>query len=167
MHTLRWGLIIGITFGLLGCAGSQLTHQPDLTTSPTKVATTLSKTASPTEITVINTARSVLGTPYRYGGANTNGFDCSGLVNYAYQSVGITIPRSSKEQFRQSIRVSLHKLQAGDILFFRLNPPKISHVAIYDHDGRFIHSPSSGKQVSYASLNNPYWRKHLVAAGRF
>jgi cell wall-associated NlpC family hydrolase len=109
----------------------------------------------------------MLGTPYRYGGAGPNGFDCSGLVSYAYRSAGIRVPRSSGEQFRQAEKVPLSKLQPGDLLFFRLNPPKISHVAIYDRNGRFIHAPSSGKRVSYASLDNPYWRKHLVGAGRF
>ncbi len=151
MSIIRWGLIISITFSLLACAGSKVAHKPILKAPPT----------------VIAAARSVLGVPYRYGGANANGFDCSGLVKYAYHSTGITIPRSSTEQFRQATKVALHKLKSGDVLFFRLNPPKISHVAIYDREGRFIHAPSSGKQVSYASLDNPYWRKHLVAAGRF
>lgn len=122
---------------------------------------------SPAVNSVIVTARKMLGAPYRYGGANPHGFDCSGLVSYAYQRAGIQVPRTSSEQFRQSSRVPLQRLQAGDLLFFRLSPPKVSHVAIYDRDGRFIHAPSSGKRVAYASLDNPYWRKHLVAAGRF
>jgi len=164
MQTLRWGFLISFTFGLLACAGPQVTHKPGLGTSPGLNPPKSIAGGSPT---VIATARGVLGTPYRYGGASTNGFDCSGLVHYAYQSIGIAVPRSSSEQFRQSIRVPLQDLQPGDLLFFRLNPPKVSHVAIYDHDGRFIHAPSSGKRVSYASLDNPYWRKHLVAAGRF
>lgn len=116
---------------------------------------------------VVKTARNMLGAPYRYGGASPNGFDCSGLVSYAYRSVGIRVPRTSSEQFRQAEKVSIAQLRPGDLLFFRLSPPKISHVAIYDRDGRFIHAPSSGKRVSYASLDNPYWRKHLVGAGRF
>lgn len=121
----------------------------------------------PAAVTVVDTARKMLGVPYRYGGAGPSGFDCSGLVSYAYRSVGIQVPRTSGEQFRRANRVELQDLQPGDILFFRLNPPKVSHVAIYDRDGRFIHAPSSGKQVSYASLDNPYWRQHLIAAGRF
>lgn len=167
MQILRWGLLISCSFWLLACAGPQVIHKPGLETSPALVAIKPPETVARIPLTVIATARSVLGAPYRYGGASTKGFDCSGLVSYAYRSVGIAVPRSSSEQFRQSIRVPLQNLQPGDLLFFRLNPPKISHVAIYDRDGRFIHAPSSGKQVSYASLDNPYWRKHLVAAGRF
>jgi len=167
MLILRWGLLIGVTFLLLACTGPQVIHKADLEIFPTSDAINSRKTVQRDHLMVIATARSVLGAPYRYGGASTNGFDCSGLVSYAYRSVGIAVPRSSNEQFRQSIRVSLQNLQPGDLLFFRLNPPKVSHVAIYDRDGRFIHAPSSGKRVSYASLDNPYWRKHLVAAGRF
>ena len=167
MQILRWGLLISFTFWLSACAGPQVIHKSGLETSPARVVINPTKTAVRAPLTVVTAARSVLGAPYRYGGASTNGFDCSGLVSYAYRSVGIAVPRSSSEQFRQSIRVPLQNLQSGDLLFFRLNPPKVSHVAIYDRDGRFIHAPSSGKRVSYASLDNPYWRKHLVAAGRF
>ena len=167
MQILCWGLLMSITFGLLACAGPQVIHKSGLETSPPLAATSPPKTVVRPPLTVVATARSVLGAPYRYGGASPDGFDCSGLVSYAYRSVGIAVPRSSSEQFRQSNRVPLQNLQPGDLLFFRLNPPKVSHVAIYDRDGRFIHAPSSGKRVSYASLDNPYWRKHLVAAGRF
>ena len=164
MDILRWGTIIIAIFWLLACTGPQVNHKPGGKNSSTLAVT---KTLTHTPAKVVATARSVLGTRYRYGGDNTDGFDCSGLVSYAYRSIGITVPRSSSEQFRQSIPVPLHILQPVDLLFFRLNPPKISHVAIYDHEGRFIHAPSSGKQVGYASLSNPYWRDHLVAAGRF
>ena len=167
MQILRWGLLTSATFWLLACAGPQAVHKSGVETSPVLVAINPPKAAVRAPLTVVAAARSVLGSPYRYGGTSTNGFDCSGLVSYAYRSVGIAVPRSSSEQFRQSIRVPLQNLQPGDLLFFRLNPPKVSHVAIYDRDGRFIHAPSSGKRVSYASLDNPYWRKHLVAAGRF
>lgn len=167
MQILRWGLLISFTVFLLACAGPQAVQKPGVKTSPAAVATKPPKATVRAPQTVVATARSVLGVPYRYGGTSIHGFDCSGLVNYAYRSAGITVPRSSSEQFRQSRRVPLQNLQAGDLLFFRLRPPKVSHVAIYDSNGRFIHAPSSGKQVSYGSLDNPYWHKHLVAAGRF
>ena len=118
-------------------------------------------------LSVVNAARSLLGTPYRFGGSSPKGFDCSGLVTYVYRQAGIQIPRTSSDQYQDSQKVALTQLQPGDLLFFRLSPPKISHVAIYAGDGRFIHAPSSGKYVSYASLEDPYWRKHLIAAGRF
>ncbi len=118
-------------------------------------------------LAVIDTARNMLGSPYRYGGINPRGFDCSGLVSYAYRQAGIQVPRTSAEQYRYAQKVALDKLQPGDLLFFRLSPPKVSHVGIYDRNGRFIHAPASGQSVSYAHLDTPYWRKHLIGAGRF
>ncbi|SHJ39449.1 Cell wall-associated hydrolase, NlpC family [Malonomonas rubra DSM 5091] len=168
MLFIRCSLFFVVLLLLSACAGHQTVQQFD---RPSVVSTTASapelNTAPPKPLTVIATARRMLGTPYRYGGADPRGFDCSGLVSYAYRSVGIRVPRTSSEQFRQAEPVKAKNLKSGDLLFFRLSPPKVSHVAIYDGDGRFIHAPSSGKRVSYASLENPYWRQHLVGAGRF
>lgn len=165
MRILVW-LLFGWVLLLTACAGSKVVVRP-IDTTVSELAGIPAQPLMPASMTVIGTARKMLGAPYRYGGASPAGFDCSGLVRYAYRSVGIRVPRTSSEQFRQAERVTLQGLQPGDLLFFRLSPPKISHVAIYDHDGRFIHAPSPGKRVSYASLDNPYWRKHLVGAGRF
>ena len=116
---------------------------------------------------VVRTARHEIGTPYRYGGSTPRGFDCSGLVHYAYQRAGIKVPRTTRGLLRRAHRVALSKLRPGDVLFFRVDPPKISHVGIYIGHGRFVHAPSSGKLVSYASLNDDYWSRHVVSAGRF
>jgi cell wall-associated NlpC family hydrolase len=166
MQSQRWILLISLAVMLAACAGPRVATGP-VTRPVPAVAKAPVKTVAPATVSVLGTARQMLGTPYRYGGSSPSGFDCSGLVSYAYRSVGIRVPRTSSEQFRQAQRVPLQNLQPGDLLFFRLSPPKISHVAIYDRDGRFIHAPSSGKRVSYASLDNPYWRQHLVGAGRF
>lgn len=166
MRKLKFALLLIGVLLLTACAGPQKLQQSRVETVP--VASVPSRPQPTAESAkVVGTARQMLGVPYRYGGASPSGFDCSGLVSYAYRSAGIRVPRTSGEQFLQSSRVSMQNLQPGDILFFRLSPPKVSHVAIYDRDGRFIHAPSSGKRVSYASLDNPYWRKHLVGAGRF
>jgi cell wall-associated NlpC family hydrolase len=111
-------------------------------------------------------ARDMVGTPYRYGGAGPAGFDCSGLVYYSYRKAGIHAPRTTTEQYRQSKRVQVSRLQPGDLVFFTISQDKLSHVGIYAGDGRFIHAPSSGKWVGYASLHNPYWRGRLIGAGR-
>lgn len=166
MPSVRCLLIFSVVFLLTACAGQRLASEPPMT-SVSPASLSAKKPGELLPVSVLTTAREMLGVPYRYGGASPTGFDCSGLVSYAYRSVGIRVPRTSGEQFRQARTVSLQNLQAGDLLFFRLSPPKVSHVAIYDRSGRFIHAPSSGKQVRYASLDNPYWRKHLVGAGRF
>lgn len=113
-------------------------------------------------------ARSLLGVPYQWGGNSSNGLDCSGLVEYAHLKVGISVPRNSQDQLTQASPVRPSNLHPGDLVFFKMSwRNKASHVGIYAGNGRFIHAPSSGKRVSYASLQNPYWKERLVAAGRF
>jgi len=116
---------------------------------------------------VVQTAKRQIGAPYHYGGSTPRGFDCSGLVHYAYQHAGIEVPRTTGGLLRRAQPVPLSKLRPGDVLFFRVAPPKISHVGLYVGNGRFVHAPSSGKSVSYASLNEKYWSRHIVSAGRF
>lgn len=111
-------------------------------------------------------AAAVVGTPYRYGGDSPAGFDCSGLVYYAYLQAGKRPPRTTTEQYRLTRRVPVSGLRPGDLVFFTIDGPKVSHVGIYAGDGRFIHAASSGKSVAYASLANPYWRERLTGAGR-
>ena len=115
----------------------------------------------------VRIAESMLGTPYHYGGSSPRGFDCSGLVYYSYRKAGIHVPRTTREQLRAANRINLSQLTRGDLLFFGLGHKSVSHVAIYTGQGRFIHAPSSGKQVSYGSMKNKYWKNRLIAAGRF
>jgi len=116
---------------------------------------------------LVQIAQQQLGLPYRSGGKTPVGFDCSGLVYFVYGSAGYTVPRTSRDQYRASRRIALDSLAPGDLVFFRVSSEKISHVGIYVADDLFIHSPSSGKGVSYASLGEDYWRDRLVGAGRF
>ena len=116
---------------------------------------------------IVSISETLIGSPYRYGGESPSGFDCSGLVRYVYRQIGINVPHSSRLLFQQADRVSLNRIQPGDLLFFRISKNKVSHVGIYASKGQFIHAPSSGKQVSIARLDSPYWEKRLVGAGRF
>jgi cell wall-associated NlpC family hydrolase len=109
----------------------------------------------------------MIGTPYRYGGKNRSGFDCSGLVQYAHSSAGVDVPRTTASQLAQARVPDRRNLLPGDLLFFEINGQKGRHVGIYEGDGVFIHAPSSGKRVSRASLDNPFWRKRLVATRTF
>ena len=111
-------------------------------------------------------AQQQIGVRYRYGGTTPgSGFDCSGLVYYSFLQAGLNVPRTSSEQFRAARKIALKDAQPGDIVFFQ-DQAKLSHVGIYLGGSRFVHAPSSGKTVSIAQIDSPYYQEHLVAVGR-
>lgn len=168
MQMFRWSILLLSVVLVSACAGSPAVRPVAIEPPVVPTAPPVAGNATvPAGLRVISSAREMLGAPYRYGGDSPLGFDCSGLVSYAYLQAGIEVPRTSTDQHLYARKVPLDNLQPGDLLFFRLSPPKVSHVGIYDRAGRFIHAPSSGKQVSYATLENSYWREHLIGAGRF
>jgi cell wall-associated NlpC family hydrolase len=117
---------------------------------------------------IVGVAASLLGTPYRFGGDSPKrGFDCSGLVFYSFEKVGVKVPRTAADQRKAAGSVKRSSLEPGDLVFFRSSKGRVDHVGIYAGDGRFIHAPNSGKVVSYAYLDDPYYRSHFVSAGRF
>ena len=116
---------------------------------------------------LVRVAAEFLGRPYRYGGDDPRGFDCSGLVFYSYDRVGIKVPRTAADQRKAAERVKRSALEPGDLVFFRSSKGRVDHVGIYAGDGRFIHSPRAGQVVSYADLDDPYYRSRFVGAGRF
>jgi hypothetical protein len=111
---------------------------------------------------VIATATDAMGQPYRWGGTGAagSGFDCSGLIQHAYQEHGIALPRTSAEQAKQGKAVSrkLGSLVPGDLLTFSNRGGPVSHVGLYIGEGRFIHSASRGVQISILSGEDPYGR---------
>jgi len=111
-------------------------------------------------------ALAMVGKPYRYGGSSPAGFDCSGLVHYSYGRAGVRLPRSTEGLRRASRPVSAKGLQRGDLLFFDQEGKKSSHVAIYIGGDRFVHAPSTGKQVHVASFADRYWQRHFSDARR-
>lgn len=114
---------------------------------------------------VVQTVRSVLGTPYKWGGDSPQeGFDCSGLMYWAFTSNGVRIPRVSWEQVHAGQKISRSDIQAGDLVFFDTGQSRGYHVGLATGNGTFLHSPKSGSRVAESSLNGPYWyRKFLVA----
>jgi cell wall-associated NlpC family hydrolase len=114
---------------------------------------------------IVATARQMIGVPYVYGGANPGGFDCSGLVYYAYRQAGLKVPRTSEAQFRAAQPVALGAARPGDLLFFE-SGGRISHVGIYIGAERFIHAPETGQTVKITAVGEPYYRQRFVAAGR-
>ena len=116
--------------------------------------------------TAAQNALAMRGKPYRYGGYSPQGFDCSGLVHYSYARAGGQLPRNTNGLWSRSRTISMSDLRPGDLLFFDQEGKKNSHVGIYLGNRRFVHAPSSGKQVTTASLSDPYWRDHLSGLRR-
>lgn len=115
---------------------------------------------------IARNALSLLGRPYRYGGSDPAGFDCSGLVRFVHGQSHIEVPRTAAEQYRSARSVRLADLAAGDLLFFRIDSPGVSHVAIYIGDGRFVHAPQTGRPVELRMLDDGFYRSRLAGAGR-
>jgi cell wall-associated NlpC family hydrolase len=110
-------------------------------------------------------ALSMLGQPYRYGGAAPGGFDCSGLVQYAANGAGIYVPRTAHEQMRAGLAVSRGELRAGDLVFMHLAHKEL-HVGIVIDDQNFVHAPSTGGYVRVDRLSAPLYAKGFLSARR-
>jgi len=112
-------------------------------------------------------AMGFLGVPYRRGGSDDNGFDCSGFVRSMYeQTLGKALPRSAREQAEVTEKIDKKDLQPGDLVFFNTMRQTFSHVGIYVGDNKFIHSPRPGKQVKVEDMRQSYWLSRFTGARR-
>lgn len=116
---------------------------------------------------VLQQALALLGTPYRWGGTSTNGFDCSGLVGYVFKTaLGIELPRVSREMATSGMRIdNPAQLSPGDLVFFG-SRGRVSHVGIYVGNGQFLHAPRTGRDVTVSSLSDGYWSAKFLQARR-
>jgi len=118
---------------------------------------------------LLNKALALLGTPYRWGGNSPEaGFDCSGLVGYVYRTeLGVELPRISRDmaQVGELIR-DRAELQEGDLVFFSRRGRNVDHVGLYIGEGRFVHSPRTGKNVEIATLDTGYWAQKFMKGRR-
>lgn len=109
---------------------------------------------------IVNLTVHLAGLPYRFGGEDLEGFDCSGLVYYVYDSFGITLPRTAKKQSKLKPRVSLKKAKPADILAFKLRGR--FHTAIYIGHNTFIHAPNRRTHIRKEKIDS-FWKKRLKA----
>jgi cell wall-associated NlpC family hydrolase len=128
--------------------------------SPDLPATTSASEES-RNATAARLATRYLGAPYVWAGSSPSGFDCSGLVMYAFGKVGVAIPHNAAQQFRLGTPVARDRLVPGDIVFFN----QLRHNGIYLGDGRFVHSTKPGG-VKIARLDDDWFRTRWVGARR-
>jgi cell wall-associated NlpC family hydrolase len=108
-------------------------------------------------------ALEAVGVPYRWGGASlASGFDCSGLVYWAYGRLGVELPHSSYALYDLGRKVAPAKMEPGDLLFFY----GLGHVGVYLGQGRMVHAPSSGRHVEVVKLGGSHYGSRLVGARR-
>ena len=148
---LRNCALLGILLALVACGSGSALQQGGQETSPGQRAAVV--------------ALEQVGVPYRYGGQSPRGFDCSGLVHYAYLHAGVSTPRTTTQLWTAARPVAGNELRAGDLLFFRIDG-KMSHVGLYLGDKRFVHAPQSGRTVAVASLEAPFYQQALIRGGR-
>jgi len=125
--------------------------------------------AADARLRIIAAAESCLGVPYRYAGLNRRGLDCSGLVYLSFrEGLNITVPRTAESIYAWAEKIPTAELAPGDLVFFITTGPGVSHLGIYAGNGRFIHSASEGPStgVIYSRLNEPYWKRTYIGAGR-
>jgi cell wall-associated NlpC family hydrolase len=159
----RFLLLLGLAALATGCAG---TPQQAVARSPGRISIEPRPADASVGGAIAELAMGMVGTRYRYGGTDpAEGFDCSGLVFYAYGQAGYRVPRTSQELFRAVRRIAVGEADPGDLMFFQ-DQAKLSHVGIYVGDGQFVHAPASGGTVAIADLSSPYYQEHLVAVGR-
>jgi cell wall-associated NlpC family hydrolase len=112
------------------------------------------------------TALSLRGAPYRNGGGDPAGFDCSGFVRYVYEQHGVAMPRQVREQYRVGKNIDRDRLEPGDLVFFSTVAPGASHVGIVIGGDQFIHAPSERGVVRVESLSQQYWASRFIGAKR-
>ncbi len=130
----------------------------------TKAATVQKASNDYSSSAIVQTALSLVGTPYRFGGTTTAGFDCSGFSQYVFKQNGISISRTTLTQFANTVTVT--NPQPGDLVFFaNTYRPGISHLGIYIGNNQFVHS--GGAKAEVKSLNDVYWGPKFHSFKRF
>ena len=187
---VRWCVIAGLAASLAACASTGAVYTPKPFPVPGggsgPVAIPAPTDAGPVTATppavppvapvasrgnadgyaLSGTALSLRGTPYRLGGEDPSGFDCSGFVQYVYEQHGVAMPREVRDQFRVGKRVDRDQLEPGDLVFFSTVAPGASHVGIIIGGDQFVHAPSERGVVRVETLSSQYWAARFVGAKR-
>ena len=115
---------------------------------------------------LVTTALTFRGTPYRNGGSDPSGFDCSGFVQWVFAQHGSSLPREVRDQYRAGTEIERDDVRPGDLVFFETVSRGASHVGIAIGGGEFVHAPSSRGVVRVERYTNGYWAQRWVGARR-
>jgi cell wall-associated NlpC family hydrolase len=164
--------IATIGFLATGCAakGTVATPRPfPGAVTPPRSAPPESEPSQPASIQpgVVPLALSLRGTPYRNGGSDPSGFDCSGFVQWVFAREGRVLPREVRQQYGMGTTVNRDDVEAGDLVFFETVSPGASHVGIALGGGAFVHAPSSRGVVRVEQYTAGYWAERWVGARRY
>jgi cell wall-associated NlpC family hydrolase len=139
---------------------------PGAALPPGAVAPVPQPPAAATPPALVTTALEFRGVPYRNGGSDPSGFDCSGFVQYVFAKFGTFLPREVRDQYQAGSSVDLDEVQAGDLLFFETEGRGASHVGMVIGGGEFVHAPSSRGVVRVERYDASYWAQRFVGARR-
>lgn len=135
-------------------------------TPPADVDPLVEPATPPASAAVVATALEYRGAPYRNGGSDPSGFDCSGFVQYVFARHGTVLPREVRDQYHAGRKIDLDDVKAGDLIFFETVGRGASHVGLALGDGRFVHAPSSRGIVRVERYTASYWAERFVGARR-
>ena len=151
------------------CASSGAVPQPFPGTAPAPAASdtpTSPVTVAFQPARVVETALTYRGAPYRSGGNDPKGFDCSGLVQYVFAQHGVTLPRAVRDQLQLGQPVRLAGVQPGDLIFFAIDSTEASHVGVAIGGDEFVHAPNTRGVVRVEKFSAPYWARRVVGVRR-
>jgi cell wall-associated NlpC family hydrolase len=181
MQHLREVLLVGLAILATGCATTGAVPRPFPGTQPAPAGVPApgGETIPPSTAELLPpapvdtpgamalaSALGFRGVPYRNGGSDPSGFDCSGLVQYVFAQHGIAMPRDVRRQYRVGYEIDTEAVRPGDLLFFKTASDGASHVAIAIDGMSFVHAPNSRGVVRVDRLSTPYWSRRLLGIRR-
>jgi cell wall-associated NlpC family hydrolase len=116
--------------------------------------------------TIVSTAMMLRGIPYRNGGSDPSGFDCSGFVQWVFAQNGVRLPREVREQYEAGNKIDLRDVKPGDLVFFETVSRGASHVGLAIGGDQFVHAPSSTGVVRVERFSAAYWSRRFIGARR-
>jgi peptidoglycan DL-endopeptidase CwlO len=159
-------LVVLVALTASACASGGGVPRPRVPGDAPASARTTGRDAAAVGHRLVAAALDLRGVPYRNGGTDPTGFDCSGLVAFVFRQHGLSVPRQTSAQFTVGRKVDKDRIQPGDLVFFSTVAPGASHVGIAVDDDEFVHAPSSRGVVRVERLTLPYWQRRFVGARR-